>query len=186
MASFSIHVLFFFDQPRLERERARDRELRSRPHHQHLNYQIRDRSPVDIPRYAPRCGGSNRDAPRPEGFGFVTHFDDRLVRDNQPSSSRRGDERGYMREGICGENGSYFHSDDGCYRFDQDGFYYETETGYRCDSGGFLCDEKGVRFTRVKPESWDQSVTSFAPPTAPVTRPIPPRTEKIPIASYRA
>jgi CxxC motif-containing protein (DUF1111 family) len=34
----------------------------------------------------------------------------------------------------------------------------------------------------MEPESWDQSVTSFAPPTAPVTRPIPSRTEKIPIA----
>jgi hypothetical protein len=68
------------------------------------------------------------------------------MRDNQPSSSRRGDEREYR----CGENGFYFYNDDGCcyddegyrYPFDKDGFYYDTESGYRYDSGGFLCDEK--------------------------------------------
>jgi hypothetical protein len=120
--------------------------LRSRPHHQYLNYQIRDRSPVDFPRYAPRWYDYNREASRPEDFGFVTHFDDRFMRDNQPSSSRRGDEREYR----CGENGFYFYNDDGCcyddegyrYPFDKDGFYYDTESGYRYDSGGFLCDEK--------------------------------------------
>ncbi|EFX83655.1 hypothetical protein DAPPUDRAFT_100286 [Daphnia pulex] len=153
----------FFDQPRLERERMRDNELRSRPHHQHPNYQVRDRSPVDFPRFAPRWDDYNRDAPRPEGFGFVAPYDDRFVRDDQPSSSRRGRERMQMR-----------------YQFEQDGFYYDTETGYRHDSGGFLCDENGVRLNRAELESYEQSVR-FAHPIASVIGPIPPRTEDEPI-----
>ncbi|EFX83654.1 LOW QUALITY PROTEIN: hypothetical protein DAPPUDRAFT_239751 [Daphnia pulex] len=174
----------FFDQPRLERERMRDNELRSRPHHQHPNYQVRDRSPVDFPRFAPRWDDYNRDAPRPEGFGFVAPYDDRFVRDDQPSSSRRGSGKGCR----CGETGFYFYCDDGfcydeagySYQFEQDGFYYDTETGYRHDSGGFLCDENGVRLNRAELESYEQSVR-FAHPIASVIGPIPPRTEDEPI-----
>ncbi len=162
----------------------RDRELRSRPHHQHPNYQVRDRSPVDFPRFAPRWDDYNREAPRPEGFGFVAPYDDRFVRDDQPSGSRSGSGRGYR----CGENGFYFYCDDGfcydevgySYQFEQDGFYYDTETGYRHDSGGFLCDEKGVRLNRVEPESFEQGVR-FAHPIASAIGPIPPRSEDVPI-----
>ncbi|EFX68481.1 hypothetical protein DAPPUDRAFT_114507 [Daphnia pulex] len=53
-------------------------------------------------------------------------------------------------------------------------------TGYRHDSGGFLCDENGVRLNRAELESYEQSVR-FAHPIASVIGPIPPRTEDVPI-----
>jgi hypothetical protein len=107
----------------------------------HLNYQVSPRRPslflVRFSLRSPLLDKYNLDVFGPEGLGFVLPFDDRCVGVNQASSSRRDDKREYI------ETVFYFYSDDGgCYdddgygyRFDQDGFHCDTETGYRYGDG---------------------------------------------------
>jgi hypothetical protein len=64
------------------------------------------------------------------------------------------DNRNEPREYRCGEDGFYLFREDGlcyddegfCYSFSKEVFYYDVEEGRRYDSGGFACDEYGVRF----------------------------------------
>jgi hypothetical protein len=127
----------------------RDREMRIRPHLQHPGDQFRERSPVGFPRQW-------------DGFGFVSPFEGHEGRFYDRRSEYRGDysydptvdyDRRYFQGYYCGDKDFYFFSEDGLcydaqgvtYRFEEDGFYYDVVTGVRHDSGGFACDEKGVR-----------------------------------------
>ncbi|EFX66181.1 hypothetical protein DAPPUDRAFT_116643 [Daphnia pulex] len=174
----------YFDQPVSERERMRDREMRIRSHLQHPGYQFRERSPVGFSRQW-------------DGFGFVSPFEDHEGRFYDHRSEYRGDysydptfeynnppnDRRQFQGYYCGDKDFYFFSEDGLcydaqgvtYRFEEDGFYYDVVTGVRHDSGGFACDEKGVRIGDNLDTS-DEDLETDDPP--PQNKTVPPPSEK--------
>lgn len=167
----------FFDLPISERERMRDREMRIRSHLQHPGYQFRDRSPVGFPRQWDSSG-----------FGFASPFEDHEGRFFDQRPGYRGDYpydqaveyNNLLNDGrdlqgyFCGDNDFYFFSEDGLcydaqgftYRFEEDGFYYDVVSGGRHDSGGFACDEKGVRICDKLGTSVEDTGTNDPPPRA--------------------
>ncbi len=62
------------------------------------------------------------------------------------------------------------------YRFEEDGFYYDVVSSGRHDSGGFACDEKGVRIGDNLGTSDEDPGTNVLPPH---NKTVPPPSEKL-------
>ncbi|KAI9565130.1 hypothetical protein GHT06_008901 [Daphnia sinensis] len=147
--------VIFFDQLVPERERMREREMHIRSHLQHPGYQFRER-PMGFPRHAWQWDS--------RGYGFFSPLEDH--------EGRVFDHRTEYRYDYSYDKDFYFYSEDGlcydakgfCYRFEDDGFYYDVATGCRHDSGGFACDEKGVRIRDISDTSDEDSEANDPPP----------------------
>ncbi|KZS10489.1 Uncharacterized protein APZ42_025037 [Daphnia magna] len=162
-----------FDQPVPEGERMREREMRIRSHLQHPSYQLRERSPIGFPRHLSQWASS--------GYGFFSPLEDQdpravfttivqniatIIHTVQQSNK---DFYFYSEDGLCYDAKGF------CYRFEEDGFYYNVVTGCRHDSGGFACDEKGVRI-RDSSDTSDEDPEANDPP--PVNKTAPPPSDK--------
>ncbi|KZS04929.1 Uncharacterized protein APZ42_032055 [Daphnia magna] len=109
---------------------------------------------------------------------------DRL--DNRPCEneweySRREGANGYR----CAENGFYFFIGDGLcyddegfsYRFREDDFFYDTETGHRFDAVGFSWDSEGRRLPGASMGLSDDENLRNAPPSS--SNNFPTRAERV-------
>lgn len=162
----------YVDQLEPVRQRARERDMRFHAHPLHPEPRDRERSPLALSRHV-ECAPYRIDGAhdfREQGFGFVPgcdlryddygrfndHAEQAIHYNDRYSVDRRGEGSGYR----CGENGFYFYADDGfcyddegfCYRF-EGGFFYDTEAGNRHDSGGYRCDDRGLRLPEYEEES---------------------------------
>ncbi|KAK4007691.1 hypothetical protein OUZ56_012844 [Daphnia magna] len=111
---------------------------------------------------------------------IINRLDNRPC-ENEWEYSRREGANGYR----CAENGFYFFIGDGLcyddegfsYRFREDDFFYDTETGHRFDAVGFSWDSEGRRLPGASMGLSDDENLRNAPPSS--SNNFPTRAERV-------